>query len=76
MARLSDIASRVSRGETIYIIDDYDERAMRFSPDLGQNVLSKRKGSYVAYKRPLTDPLIIESVFNGGEVLQEDYDNY
>ena len=76
MAKLTEIAIRVKHGETVYVIDDYEERAMCFAPELGQNVLSKRKGNYVAYKRPLTDKLIIESAFSGEEVSKEDYDNY
>lgn len=76
MAQLTEIAIRVKHGETVYVIDDYDERAICFAPELGQNVLSKRKGVYASYKRPLTDKLIIESVFSGEEVSKEDYDNY
>ena len=76
MAHLTEIATRVKHGETVYVIDDCDERAMCFTPALGQNVLSKRKGNSIAYKRPLTDTLIIESVFSGKEVSKEDYDNY
>jgi hypothetical protein len=76
MAKLTEISIRVKHGETVYVIDDYEERAMCFAPKLGQNVLSKRKGNGVAYKRPLTDKLIIESVFSGEEVSKEDYDNY
>lgn len=76
MAHLTEIAIRVKNGETVYVIDEYDERAMCFAPNLGQNVLSKRKGVYTSHKRPLTDELIIESVFSGREVSKEDYDNY
>lgn len=76
MAKLTEIAIRVKHGETVYVIDDYEERAMCFAPQLGKNVLSKRKGNRVAYKRPLTDKLIIESAFSGEEVSKEDYDNY
>lgn len=76
MAELTKISIRVKHGETIYVIDDYEERAMCFAPELGQNVLSKRKGNGVVYKRPLTDKLIIESVFSGKEVSKEDYENY
>ena len=76
MAQLTEIAIRVKHGETVYVIDDYDERAICFAPELGQNVLSKRKGVYASYKRPLTDALIIESVYNGKEVTKEDYDKY
>lgn len=76
MAQLTEIAIRVKNGETVYVIDEYDERAMCFAPHLGQNVLSKRKGVHASYKRPLTDELILESVFSGREVSKEDYDNY
>lgn len=76
MANLYQIAHKVKNGETVYVIDDYEERAMWFSPQWRNYVYSKHKGSTKAYKRPLTDSIIIESVFSGKEVSKEEYENY
>ena len=70
-----EVIERVRKGETVYIIDDWDERAIKYSPELGKNVESKRKGCSVVM-RPMSDKPVFESTLDGEEVTKEAFERY
>ncbi len=77
MAKITDIVRRVDKNkESIYLIDDYDERGIFYSPEHRKDVLCKSKGKKKEKLVSRSNPLIIESVFNAREVSEKEYCEY
>ena len=69
------IFERLEKGETVYIIDDWDNCAIKYAPELGKDVMCKSPGCPIV-TLPMSNKLIFESTLYGDEVTKEAFERY
>ena len=75
MDNKSYIGQEFRKGNKVYIIDDYDERAMCYDPKSPMKVRSKKKNGQ-EFICDISHPSIFESTLNGRIVSEGDFLDY